>query len=85
MQAVTLDILEKAQFTATQARAVAQGIETEVIAHQNELATKGDLLRIELKMEQLRNDLIKWMFGTAVSQALVVLGGVWFVVQHARP
>ena len=37
MQAATLEILEKAQFTSTQARAVAQAIETEVAAHQDQL------------------------------------------------
>jgi len=58
VQAATLEILEKAQFTSTQARLVAQAIETEVAAHQNQLPMKGDLPRLEIKMEQLRTDLI---------------------------
>jgi len=45
---------------------------------------KGDLPRLEIKMEQLRTYLIKWMFGIAVSQALIVLGAAWFLVQHGR-
>lgn len=89
MQAATLDLLEKASFTPQQARFVAQAIETEVSAHHDHLATKKDLLQVksdlELKIEQVRTDLIKWMFGVAVSQALIVLGGVWFLVQHGRP
>jgi hypothetical protein len=107
MQAVTLDLLEKANFTPQQARLVAQAIETEVAAHHDYLTTKEDLLSVrgelqkdilrvkgelELKIEQVRReivevraDLIKWIVGMAIGQAVVVLGGVWFLAQHARP
>jgi hypothetical protein len=96
MQAATLDLLEKASFTPQQARLVAQAIETEVAAHHEHLATKEDLLNVKgelaLKIEQVRReivearaDLIKWIVGMVIGQAVIVLGGVWFLVQHTRP
>ena len=47
------------------------------LAHR-EFATKADL-------QELKVDLVKWIFGLLVSQAIVVLGGVWFMLsQTAR-
>ena len=43
-----------------------------------EFATKADL-------QKLKADLVKWIFGRLVSQLMVVLGGVWFMLsQTAR-
>src|ERR1700754_2709106 len=49
---VTLDLLEKANFTPQQARFVAQAIETEVEAHPHHLATNEDLLQVKSELEK---------------------------------
>jgi hypothetical protein len=75
-----LSILEAAQIEVPKARAIAESIE--LAFRENEdvqskrLMTKEDGARLETQ-------LIKWMFGLLVSQAVVVLGGVWFMLSHA--
>lgn len=72
-----LGILEAAQVEPPKARAIAESIEA-ALRENNEdqsriLMTKEDGVRLE-------NQLIKWMFGLLVSQAALVLGGVWFML-----
>ncbi len=55
MKAETLELLEAASFTPSQARAVAKAIEQEIDAKRNVLATKADL-------SDVKSDIIKWMF-----------------------
>ncbi|HKZ72605.1 MAG TPA: hypothetical protein VJ011_01005, partial [Steroidobacteraceae bacterium] len=61
MQAATLEVLEKANVPAPQARALARAIEIELAAHRDTLATKLDIteLRLELKsdIQHLRTEL----------------------------
>jgi hypothetical protein len=55
MKAETLELLEGADFTSAQARAVAKAIEQEIDAKRDVLATKSDLAEV-------KSDIIKWMF-----------------------
>jgi hypothetical protein len=76
-----LSILEAAQVEMPKARAIAESIEV-ALRENNEdqsrlLMTKEDGLRLE-------NQLIKWMFGLLISQAVLVLGGVWFMLSATR-
>jgi hypothetical protein len=63
-------ILEAIEVTADKTRQ-----ELQASAHR-EFATKADL-------QELKADLVKWIFGLLVSQAIVVLGGVWFMLSQA--
>jgi hypothetical protein len=61
MQAASLEVLEKANVPAPQARAIVQAIEIEIAGARDTLATKHDLLllRTELRQEmtELRTEL----------------------------
>lgn len=83
-----LDILDQAHIEAPKARAIAKAFEeaereiaTDVkgVLEENlrHFATKADLA-------ELKAELIKWTFGMLISQALVVLGGVFFIVSHSK-
>ena len=82
--AQALKMLEKeGGFLSEQATAILEAIEVtsektrqdlQASAHR-EFATKADL-------QEMKADLIKWIFGLLVSQAIVVLGGVWFMLSQ---
>ncbi|MGQ0833447.1 MAG: hypothetical protein ACT4O5_00755 [Gammaproteobacteria bacterium] len=61
MQAATLEVLEKADVPAPQARAFAQAIEIELAAQRDTLATKLDLTELrrdlEVRIESVRGEL----------------------------
>lgn len=38
-----------------------------------DLATKGDVQKLELKIAELRAEIIKWMFGVATGQAMFII------------
>ncbi|PKN00587.1 MAG: hypothetical protein CVU78_00495 [Elusimicrobia bacterium HGW-Elusimicrobia-2] len=44
------------------ASAVESALETNNSSLLNEIATKDDLRKLEIKMEQVRTEIIKWMF-----------------------
>jgi hypothetical protein len=77
-----LTILEAAQIDSPKARAIAESIELALGENESTqsrtLMTKEDGPRLETQM-------IKWMFGLLVSQAIVVLGGVWFMLSPTLP
>ncbi len=55
------------------AKAIAEAIDRELDARKDTLATKNDLLVLE-------SNLIKWVFAFFISQTLIVLGAMWFMV-----
>ena len=89
MQAASLEVLEKANVPAQQARAIVQAIEIELGASQNTLATKQDLagvrgdLRIEIQ-ESAKN-LLKHMYTAILAQTAVLLTATYFLVAHLKP
>jgi len=95
MQAASLEILEKAQVPAQQARAILQAIELELVAQHEVLATKHDigLIRhsldasrhdLELKIERLRSELVRWVFSCMLGQTAILLGAGYFFLEHFR-
>jgi|SRR5256884_3508264 len=57
MQAASLEILEKANLPAPQARAIVQAIEIEIAGARDTLATKQDTLLLRQDMAELGHDL----------------------------
>jgi DNA-binding protein YbaB len=99
MQAASLEVLEKANLPAPQARAIVQAIEIEIAGAHNVLATKEDVRvlkddvhRVELKIEGARNDLrseihasARQMYAALLGQMAVLLGIAYFFVTHVKP
>jgi len=56
------DIFSKT-FSKEDARTAVKDIETLISDHKQELATKGDIKEIELKIEQAKSSTIKWVVG----------------------
>src|SRR5947207_13318844 len=61
MQAASLEVLEKANLPAPQARAIVQAIELEIAGARDTLATKQDTLLLRQDMAELGHDLRKEM------------------------
>ncbi len=63
MQAETLDVLEKAEIPAPQARAIARAIDIEIAASRQSLATRADVLlesgTLRTAMSELKGSLEK--------------------------
>ncbi len=57
MQAESLEVLDKAQFPAGQARAIVRAIEIEINGARDTLATKQDVLMLRQEMGSMRHDL----------------------------
>ncbi|TLZ61241.1 MAG: hypothetical protein E6K20_09905 [Gammaproteobacteria bacterium] len=57
MQAASLEVLEKANLPAPQARAIVQAIEIELAGARDTLATKQDTLLLRQDMAELGHDL----------------------------
>src|SRR5437660_11019396 len=61
MQAASLEVLEKANLPAPQARAIVQAIEIEIAGARDTLPTKQDTLLLRQDMAELGHDLRKEM------------------------
>ena len=96
MQTTSLDLLEKTQLPANQARAILQAMELEMAAHQEELATKNELKDalhgLDLRIEALRGELkglesrlTRWVFTCILGQTAVMAGALYFSLTHLRP
>src|SRR5436853_2613886 len=57
MQAASLEVLEKANLPAPQARAIVQAIEIEIAGAKETLATKQDILILRHEMAEMRAEL----------------------------
>jgi phenylalanyl-tRNA synthetase alpha subunit len=90
----------KAEITATRAElkaeiaAVKAELKTEIAAVRTELKTdiaavKAELrqteLRLEGKIESVKAEMIKWMFGTIGFQTLIIVGAVVTLARAAHP
>jgi len=99
MLAASLEILERAQVPPLQARAIVQAIELELVAQRDVLATKQDisLLRhefrgdlqemrhdLEIKIEKIRSDLVRWVFTVGLGQTAAVFGLAYFLAEHLK-
>ena len=88
VQAATLEILEKANVPAAQARAIAQAIEIELLAQRDVLSTKVDLSEVrrelEVKIESIKSELVRWVFLCILGQTAVLLGAAYFFVTRLR-
>ena len=93
VQAASLEILEKANVPAAQARAFVQAIEIEIEGAKDTLATKHDLLvlRNDLteKIAELRTEThalassnVRQMYAAMLGQTAVLLGIACFFVAH---
>jgi hypothetical protein len=57
MQAASLEVLEKANLPAPQARAIVQAIEIEIAGARDTLATKQDVVQLRQEMSDMRHGL----------------------------
>jgi hypothetical protein len=88
MRTSSLDILEKTKLSPDQARAILRVMEAELTASQNEIATRIDLRdgfhALELKIESVRSDLVRWVFVCIFGHAALLAGVVYFVLNYVR-
>jgi hypothetical protein len=97
MQAETLDVLEKAEIPAQQARAIARAIDIEIAASRHSLATRADMLlesalhrtalselkgSLETRIEASKNEILNRMYGALLAQLAVLLGLAYFFVNR---
>jgi hypothetical protein len=95
MSVATLEILEQAQFSPVQARALARVLEVEAAAHRSDLATKGDIAelrtdiakleaRLEVKIESAKGDNMRFTILTMLGQSTLLAGVMYFLLENAR-
>jgi hypothetical protein len=88
VRTISLDILEKTQLPANQARAILQVMELEMNAREEILATKSDLNNafhaLELRMEGLESRLTRWLFTCMLGQSAAIAAAVYFALAHLR-
>lgn len=93
MQAASLEILEKANVPAPQARAIVQAIGIEIEGAKDTLATKQDLLLLRHDMTELGAGLrtemhalasanVRQLYLALLGQMAVLLGIAYFFVEH---
>jgi hypothetical protein len=89
MQVASLEVLEKANVPAPQARAIVQAIEIEIGSAQTILATKQDLAvaiaGVETKIEASARGILTQMYLSALTQLSILLGAAYFFVTHIKP
>jgi hypothetical protein len=63
-------------------------MEAELAANQNGLATRIEMRdgfhALELKIESVRSDLVRWVFVCTFGQAALLAGVVYFVLTYVR-
>jgi hypothetical protein len=99
MQAESLEVLEKSDFSAPQARAIVRAIEIELTSAKDTLATKQDLalfgqvlrhemadMRGELRAEihASASSVVRQMYTALLGQMAVLLGFAYFFATHLR-
>ena len=67
-----------------QARAILKVMESEFAMQHRELATKGDFHALELKIESLRSELVRWVFVCTFGQTAILAGVMYFVLTYVR-
>ena len=53
-------------------------VEKSIEKEKNVLATKEDIYKLEVKMSEMKSEIIKWMFIFWIGQIAVTLGIVYF-------
>lgn len=61
--------------------ALGEVVESEIKNERQSIATREDIHKLELKIEQSKSDLYKAMFLSSVVQLLAILGGVLAIVK----
>jgi hypothetical protein len=95
MQAESLEVLEKSDFSAPQARAIVRAIEIELTSAKDTLATKQDLSLLRQEMVAMRGELraeihasassvVRQMYTALLGQMAVLLGFAYFFATHLR-
>ena len=95
MQAESLEVLEKSDFSAPQARAIVRAIEIELTSAKDTLATKQDLSLLSQEMVAMRGELraeihasassvVRQMYTALLGQMAVLLGFAYFFATHLR-
>ena len=62
--------LQRVGFTEVQAQALAEIVDEQIATKQDVIANRQTL---ELKIAELRSDLIKWVLGIAMGQAAIMM------------
>ncbi|MFZ5806540.1 MAG: hypothetical protein ACOY3I_04990 [Verrucomicrobiota bacterium] len=79
-----LDILVNAKIEEPKAKAIVKAIE--IVEDQKEQSLREYMEKNLMNKRdglELENRLIKWFFGMLISQSIIVLGGVYFMVTYA--
>ncbi len=80
--------LREAGFDEQQAEALTRIVRRSQDADVSSLATRGDLreaeLRLETRIETVKADILKWMFGTIGFQTLIILAAVITLAKMAH-
>jgi hypothetical protein len=95
MKTRSLEILEKSELPAEQARAILTVMEMEMVSSQETLATKVDLAnfraevlerfgKIDARFGEQEGRLIRWVFTCILGQSAVLGGLGWFLLAHFR-
>ena len=92
MRTASLDLLEKSELSPVQARAILQVMESELATKADlqalQLATGADMRNgfhaLELKVEAVRSDVVRWVFVCTFGQAAMLAGVVYFVLTYLR-
>jgi hypothetical protein len=80
MELKLYDLLEE-KLSATEAQSIVEFVQNEIKSELEDkpkiLATKEDIYKLDVKIEQTKNDTIKWLFGFWVTLVLLILAN-WF-------
>ncbi len=80
MQGVELFNIFSETYGKEKAQAIVKDIESIVNAKNQELATKGDIKEIELKIEQAKSSTIKWVAGLLAAQAGAIIAAIVTII-----
>ena len=98
----TLKLARKLRDTAQMSQVQAEGVADALAEAMSgaELATKGDLRELDLKMTgrfdaaderlerraaEIEGRLIKWMVGTGAAAILSIIGSAWAIIRYMPP
>jgi hypothetical protein len=88
MRTSSLGILQRTKLSPDQARAILEVMEAEFAAREDRLATRIEMRdgfhSLELKIEAVRSDLVRWVFVCTFGQAALLAGVMYFVLMYVR-
>jgi hypothetical protein len=80
MKTTSLEILEGSALPTAQARAILKVMESEMASAQEMLATKNDILALEVKVERIQGSLSRWVLTCILGQTAVLAGLGYFLI-----